>query len=158
MIVLGTQATVVAAARQEDEIVRSEVSGPVVTVQPVVDESEARHLASGVPQGLAASVWIRDHPLGASRACGPASSGSTPTARRCRSCRTAVSAGPPHRLAPKFWVHQGPPEALWTPTPMSLNEQLRMLARWPGLFIQDSITASGVCWPMAMFSPYVDQV
>ena len=54
-------------------------------------------------------------------------------------------------------VHHGPPEPLWMPTPMSLNEQLRMLARWPGLFIQESITACGVCWPSAMFSPYVDQ-
>ncbi len=65
---------------------------------------------------------------------------------------------PVHCLAPKFCVHQGPPLPLWMPTPMSLNAQLRMLARWPGLFIQESITASGVCWPMAMFSPYVDQV
>ncbi|MFC9686496.1 aldehyde dehydrogenase family protein, partial [Streptomyces sp. NPDC056948] len=55
------QATVVAGARQEDEIVRSEVFGPVVTVQPFTDESEAFRLANGVPQGLAASVWTRDH-------------------------------------------------------------------------------------------------
>ncbi|MFB7928192.1 aminobutyraldehyde dehydrogenase [Streptomyces sp. NPDC056039] len=55
------QATVVAGARQEDEIVRGEVFGPVVTVQPFADESEAFRLANGVPQGLAASVWTRDH-------------------------------------------------------------------------------------------------
>lgn len=55
------QATVVAGARQEDEIVRSEVFGPVVTVQPFDDESEAFRLANGVPQRLAASVWTRDH-------------------------------------------------------------------------------------------------
>ncbi|MFD7245028.1 aminobutyraldehyde dehydrogenase [Streptomyces massasporeus] len=55
------QATVVAGVRQEDEIVQSEVFGPVVTVQPFTDEAEALHLANGVPQGLAASVWTRDH-------------------------------------------------------------------------------------------------
>ncbi|MFF5019311.1 aminobutyraldehyde dehydrogenase [Streptomyces sp. NPDC001165] len=55
------QATVVAGARQEDEIVRSEVFGPVVTVQPFTEESEAFRMANAVPQGLAASVWTRDH-------------------------------------------------------------------------------------------------
>ncbi|MEW2812392.1 aminobutyraldehyde dehydrogenase [Streptomyces massasporeus] len=55
------QATVVAGVRQGDEIVQSEVFGPVVTVQPFTDEAEALHLANGVPQGLAASVWTRDH-------------------------------------------------------------------------------------------------
>ncbi|MGW2706241.1 aminobutyraldehyde dehydrogenase [Streptomyces sp. NPDC001340] len=55
------QATVVAGARQEDEIVRSEVFGPVVTVQPFTEESEALRMANAVPQGLAASVWTRDH-------------------------------------------------------------------------------------------------
>ena len=60
-------------------------------------------------------------------------------------------------LAPKSCVHQGPPDPRCTPTPISLNEQLRMLARWPELFIQESITSCGVCWPSAMFSPYVDQ-
>ncbi|MEU9476084.1 aminobutyraldehyde dehydrogenase [Streptomyces sp. NPDC048191] len=54
-------ATVVAGVRQEDEIVHSEVFGPVVTVQPFADESEAFRMANGVPQGLAASVWTRDH-------------------------------------------------------------------------------------------------
>ncbi|MER7577721.1 aminobutyraldehyde dehydrogenase [Streptomyces sp. NPDC126514] len=55
------QATVVAGVRQEDEIVQREVFGPVVTVQPFTDEAEAVRLANGVPQGLAASVWTRDH-------------------------------------------------------------------------------------------------
>lgn len=54
-------ATVIAGARQEDEIVQSEVFGPVVTVQPFADESEALRMANAVPQGLAASVWTRDH-------------------------------------------------------------------------------------------------
>ncbi|MGW7528335.1 aminobutyraldehyde dehydrogenase [Streptomyces sp. NPDC054783] len=55
------EATVVAGARQEDEIVRSEVFGPVVTVQSFTDEAEALRMANAVPQGLAASVWTRDH-------------------------------------------------------------------------------------------------
>ncbi|MEV6794596.1 aminobutyraldehyde dehydrogenase [Streptomyces sp. NPDC051320] len=55
------QATVVAGVGQEDEIVQSEVFGPVVTVQSFTHESEAFHLANSVPQGLAASVWTRDH-------------------------------------------------------------------------------------------------
>ncbi|MEU1406670.1 aminobutyraldehyde dehydrogenase [Streptomyces sp. NPDC005728] len=55
------QATVVAGARQEDEIVRSEVFGPVVTVQAFTEEAAAYRMANSVPQGLAASVWTRDH-------------------------------------------------------------------------------------------------
>ncbi|MBL1108446.1 aminobutyraldehyde dehydrogenase [Streptomyces sp. 5-8] len=55
------QPTVVTGVRQEDEIVRGEIFGPVVTVQPFTDEAEALHLANAVPQGLAASVWTRDH-------------------------------------------------------------------------------------------------
>ncbi|WP_241741088.1 aminobutyraldehyde dehydrogenase [Streptomyces sp. L2] len=55
------RATVVAGVRQEDEVVRGEVFGPVVTVQPFREEAEALRLANAVPQGLAASVWTRDH-------------------------------------------------------------------------------------------------
>ncbi|MEV8560803.1 aminobutyraldehyde dehydrogenase [Streptomyces sp. NPDC051917] len=55
------RATVVAGVRQEDEIVRTEVFGPVVTVQPFTDEADALRMANAVPQGLAASVWTRDH-------------------------------------------------------------------------------------------------
>ena len=44
------------------------------------------------------------------------------------------------------------------PTPISVNAQFRMLARWPELFIQASITAAGVFWFQATFSPYVRQV
>ncbi|GAA3047943.1 aminobutyraldehyde dehydrogenase [Streptomyces glomeratus] len=55
------RATVVSGVRQEDEIVQSEVFGPVVTVQPFTEESEAFRMANAVPQGLAASVWTRDH-------------------------------------------------------------------------------------------------
>lgn len=58
-----------------------------------------------------------------------------------------------HWEAPKFWVQRGPPGAKSTPTPMSLNAQLRMLARWPGLAIQAFITSAGDACPAAMFSP-----
>ena len=53
--------TVVSALRADDEIVLEEVFGPVVTVQRFADESEAVELANGVEQGLASSVWTRDH-------------------------------------------------------------------------------------------------
>ncbi|MGW8970690.1 aminobutyraldehyde dehydrogenase [Streptomyces platensis] len=53
--------TVVAGVRQDDEIVQEEIFGPVVTVQPFTDESEALRLANGVRFGLAASVWTHDH-------------------------------------------------------------------------------------------------
>jgi betaine-aldehyde dehydrogenase len=52
--------TVVAGVRQGDEMIQSEIFGPVMTVQPFNDESEALKFANGVPYGLAASVWTRD--------------------------------------------------------------------------------------------------
>ncbi len=54
-------ATVVTGVRQDDRIVQQEVFGPVLTVQAFDDEAEAIDLANGVPFGLAASVWTRDH-------------------------------------------------------------------------------------------------
>lgn len=52
--------TVVTGVGQDDEIVQAEIFGPVVTVQTFKDEAEGIHLANGVPQGLASSVWTRD--------------------------------------------------------------------------------------------------
>ncbi|MFF4407444.1 aldehyde dehydrogenase family protein [Streptomyces sp. NPDC001262] len=53
--------TVVAGVREDDDITRTEIFGPVITVERCADEEDALQRANSSPYGLASAVWTANH-------------------------------------------------------------------------------------------------
>lgn len=53
--------TVITGVHRNDSLVQKETFGPVVTVQPLDDESQALELSNDVSYGLASSIWTSDN-------------------------------------------------------------------------------------------------
>jgi betaine-aldehyde dehydrogenase len=53
--------TVLSGLKQDDELIQTEIFGPVITVQKFGDEAEALRMGNGVDFALAGSVWTKDH-------------------------------------------------------------------------------------------------
>jgi betaine-aldehyde dehydrogenase len=52
--------TLIADLQQTDELIQTEIFGPVMTAQSFVDEDEALAFANGTVYGLASSVWTKN--------------------------------------------------------------------------------------------------
>jgi len=55
------EATVVSGLKQQDEVIQTEIFGPVITVQKFSTDEEAMRNANDVQYGLASSVWTSNH-------------------------------------------------------------------------------------------------
>lgn len=68
------EATLIEGLAPDSRCAREEIFGPVATLHPFRDESEALALANGVDYGLSASLWTRDleraHRFAAALECG----------------------------------------------------------------------------------------
>ncbi|WP_327152943.1 aldehyde dehydrogenase family protein [Streptomyces tubercidicus] len=53
--------TVIAGVREDDDITRTEIFGPVITVERCADEAEALRRANSSQYGLASAVWTTNH-------------------------------------------------------------------------------------------------